>query len=398
MRGGGRRASRRNTRPRPAHPPAPPLTPPPCRRTRFIDESEFTAAVEELVAQRQSTLLFKRLFAAVLVLNLLLTAAVVGCVWGLTIALKDTKSAGGALVSTDSGLALRTGAAELAVEPPPADYEALAALLPGGALAPGEFAAAVAAGGEAVPAAALAPGAAYDGFTLPRNLTALAQGVRVLGRVDPAAAARLCAFFDEGHKEVTLTFGSHGAGVARKAAELFSTIGCGGESPVFSLATPDSSAVLACEPGRGCALVEYTPLDGGEDDVAAAAAPADAPFPLAVAAVNGTMGRRLAQARRLRPAAACRWAAWPQLQPVASCSFVYAPGTGALSHVMAVHRPAAQTAAIRIARPSFVAPATAGIAPWAGRASEAAFGALLAKWGCKFECETFAGYKLAYSG
>jgi hypothetical protein len=73
----------------------------------YVEEAEFVAAVEAMVQQRRDSRLLKHILAAAVVLNLLLSAAVVGCV----VALKDTASSGGALVDKASGVPLATGAA-----------------------------------------------------------------------------------------------------------------------------------------------------------------------------------------------------------------------------------------------------------------------------------------------
>jgi hypothetical protein len=81
----------------------------------FVEETEFVAAVEQMVQQRRDSRLLKQILAAVVVLNLLLTAAVVGCVYGLVAAMKDTESTGGALADKASGAPLRTAAGFVAV-------------------------------------------------------------------------------------------------------------------------------------------------------------------------------------------------------------------------------------------------------------------------------------------
>jgi hypothetical protein len=85
--------------------------------TGFVEEAEFVAAVEQMVQQRRDSRLLKQILAAVVVLNLLLTAAVVGCVWGLVVASvkDDTESTGGALADKATGAPLRTAAGFVAV-------------------------------------------------------------------------------------------------------------------------------------------------------------------------------------------------------------------------------------------------------------------------------------------
>jgi hypothetical protein len=81
----------------------------------YVDEGEFVAAVEQMVQQRRDSRLLKQILASVVVLNLLLTAAVVGCVWGLVAAMKDTESTGGALADKATGVPLRTAAGHLPI-------------------------------------------------------------------------------------------------------------------------------------------------------------------------------------------------------------------------------------------------------------------------------------------
>ena len=108
----------------------------------FIEEDEFVAAVEQMVQQRRDSRLLKQVLAAVVVLNLLLTAAVVGCVWSLVVAHKDTESTGGALVYMATGAPLRTAAGFVAVTPSvEADADVLALWAgPDGAAAPSRYA------------------------------------------------------------------------------------------------------------------------------------------------------------------------------------------------------------------------------------------------------------------
>jgi hypothetical protein len=87
--------------------------------TGFVEEDDFVAAVEQMVQQRRDSRrdsrLLKQILAAVVALNLLLTAAVVGCAWGLAAAARDTNagdmvSVGGTLTDKATGAPVRTAA------------------------------------------------------------------------------------------------------------------------------------------------------------------------------------------------------------------------------------------------------------------------------------------------
>jgi hypothetical protein len=90
--------------------------------TGFVEEDDFVAAVEQMVQQRRDSRrdsrLLKQILAAVVALNLLLTAAVVGCAWGLAAAVQDStscnagdmESIGGSLTDMATGAPVRTAA------------------------------------------------------------------------------------------------------------------------------------------------------------------------------------------------------------------------------------------------------------------------------------------------